>query len=488
MTKPLKSNATSTYVQLEPGTEPYYIGDCVSVDAIPNPRGSTSLIQCIGPYGRYVSLGDKQDPPGTIDFSMENLLFRAASWLEDIDCPFTIYAMQGCGKRGVFSDWLRGVSVEGCRLTDDPMSNVAQRTAQDEILHTHEISGWPPRHDYRLMTTSRIPTAETMTLNSLDSQSDLRCGDDCGEQQSYGDILVACANATGAATANVIRSVNAGATWAATAADPFAGVNDHAMSVRCFSMDSAITRILCLRTNIAGAAYQASYSDDNGAVWTTSAVGTTVNEGAVGDQSLMALDDSHLWAASNLGRVFKSTDGGVTWVDQTTALAASGASSLNAIHFADENVGFAGGAGGVVIKTLDGGDNWAAVTVPVAAVINTIWVHSQYRVLVGTATGLIYQTWDGGVTWTAMNNFTGAGVGQVRNIKFMNNLDGFMVWQTAAPIFYIYRTVDGGYSWTRLANPSTFAGGSAVLPLRINRAIAVGAAQGGTAVIARANG
>jgi len=487
MTKPLKSNATSTYVQLEPGTEPHYIGDCVAIDSIPNPRGGVSLIQCIDPWGNYKTMGDKQDAPGTIDFTLENLLFRAASWLEDLDCSFSVYALQGCGKRGVFGDWLRGVAVQNCRITDDPMSNVAQRTGQDEILHSHEVSGWTPRHDYRQMTVTRIPNASAQAFNTIDGCSIIRCDDDCGDRTPLGEVMVAGAQASGAATADVFRSVNSGETWAATATDPFTVNTESVVSIRCFMIDNTTTRILALRSTNAGAPLQCSYSDDGGTTWTRVTIGVTNAEAGVRDQSLMVLGYDNIWACTSLGRVYKSTDGGVSWTNLTTALAASGASALNAVHFYNEKVGYAAGAGGVTIKTLDGGINWAATTV-VPAAVNTLWTFSAYRVLAGTSTGRVYQTWDGGVTWTAMNNFNGAGVGAVNNIKMLNAMDGFMIHQTAAPIGYLFRTIDGGYSWVRHDNPSTFAGLNAVYPTRINACHGVGAVQGGTAVIFRGNG
>jgi photosystem II stability/assembly factor-like uncharacterized protein len=162
----------------------------------------------------------------------------------------------------------------------------------------------------------------------------------------------------------------------------------------------------------------------------------------------------NLWLASAAGYVFKSVDYGETW----TAMIAGtlGAGNLSGISFADDLNGMAVGAAGFVIKTVDGGYTWALMTVPVAAVLNCVYMIDAKRAWVGSANGNIYFTTDGGTTWTVRTGWPGAGVAGtgVMDIQFLNDLEGFMVSNTAAPVGTILRTINGGLDWQTITTPT----------------------------------
>jgi photosystem II stability/assembly factor-like uncharacterized protein len=195
---------------------------------------------------------------------------------------------------------------------------------------------------------------------------------------------------------------------------------------------------------------------------------------------LFALDANDMWMVTTGGYVYKSDDGGVTWSTQDAGVAT--ASNLYAVHFADERVGFAAGASDDVIRTIDGGVSWSAVTdVGSGATLNTIFAINAQRAWVGTANGRLYYTEDAGTTWTR-RSFSGDGVGAVKDIVFYSELVGYMVHDTAAPVGRIFQTRDGGYSW-ELITTTTNSGLNDLAVLDENNAFVAGEVNSGTAAL-----
>ncbi len=58
--------------------------------------------------------------------------------------------------------------------------------------------------------------------------------------------------------------------------------------------------------------------------------------------------------------VYKTTDGGDTWINQLSELTPilPGNYYFRNIEFLNENIGFVGTLNGVFLKTVDGGTNW----------------------------------------------------------------------------------------------------------------------------------
>jgi len=72
------------------------------------------------------------------------------------------------------------------------------------------------------------------------------------------------------------------------------------------------------------------------------------------------VNDNEGWITSNkygddISYILHTTDGGETFELQTTLY------STHAIHMLNENVGYAGGASGLVYRTANGGENWIAI-------------------------------------------------------------------------------------------------------------------------------
>ncbi|HTW90288.1 MAG TPA: YCF48-related protein, partial [bacterium] len=100
------------------------------------------------------------------------------------------------------------------------------------------------------------------------------------------------------------------------------------------------------------------------------------------------------------GSVYKTTDGGATWVFQNP----STMMGLKAVFFTDDNIGVAVGDVGAIVKTTDGGTTWTKVTSPVTDPLTYVAFPSKGQTgWIGAAsTGQAYvlKSTDGGSTWT----------------------------------------------------------------------------------------
>jgi photosystem II stability/assembly factor-like uncharacterized protein len=472
----------AVFVQSQAGTETFYIGNCIDVGDIPNPRGGKEPEWCLNSNREHVVVGSKATAPGTGAVTVSGLMEGTANWLEtyvENFCPFWLYFIQHkCGTRGLFSHWERASVVKVEAVTEDTISGLASREGGNASMRAFNMSYFSPRIDNRNLTVSRKTTTQTLALNDV-SVCDKRCPTVCeGSGVGLGQEIQAGADAN-AGAATFLHSHDYGVTWGAPGNDPFANGED-ILSHVCFDVDKDNVRWLATR-ELDGGAMEVAYTDDGAATaWTAVTVGATVGEAVAGPQGLFAFDFDHVWTCTLSGNVYFSSDGGATWTDQD-ALAASGAASLSAISFYDANVGYAVGASDVVIKTIDGGANWTAATATGGGGTNNTvqtWNGGEY-VIVGESGGEIYISWDGAATWTLVPaaRHPGSGAGSVNCISMFNELSGLAVHTQA-----VLHTIDGGYTWTALTTPAN-SGLNSVIMISPTQGWAVGEANGGTAVI-----
>ena len=259
---------------------------------------------------------------------------------------------------------------------------------------------------------------------------------------------IAC-DAASSAKANVLATSN-GATWAATAADPFAN-DEHIASVRCVEISRDSTRVMVFRGVTDGSnPAELAYSDDGGASWTNVNIGATNGEFVTFGNAVEAFDLNNIWVVTSEGYIYKSEDAGLTWSAQESGVITSDA--LNCVHFADKNVGIVGGDNNILMKTIDGGETWSQVSMPAGQStdeIYAVFALDSQRFWVGYSDGNLYCTFDGGTTWNT-RSFTGSGSGAIKSIKFINELQGVLVHNTSAPVGGVHMTFNGGYSWEKL--------------------------------------
>jgi photosystem II stability/assembly factor-like uncharacterized protein len=111
------------------------------------------------------------------------------------------------------------------------------------------------------------------------------------------------------------------------------------------------------------------------------------------------------WVIGDAGyegdKIFKTTNGGLTWEDQSNQIALQ--SRINAIYFTDFDNGWVVGmdefSDALILHTTNGGSNWEAVDFPTAITLANIGFANENIGWVLGSYGLILQTTNGGVSF-----------------------------------------------------------------------------------------
>ncbi|HSG26952.1 MAG TPA: YCF48-related protein, partial [Candidatus Krumholzibacterium sp.] len=180
---------------------------------------------------------------------------------------------------------------------------------------------------------------------------------------------------------------------------------------------------LILLTGSASAQWNVEYQQDppesfNGVYFPTASVGYVVGSG---------------------GAIYKSTDSGVTWNQQTSPVT----TNLYDVFFTSATEGWAVGASGVIIHTTDG-INWnlhAQSGLLTTLDINSIFFLGSYGWMGGDSED-IFRSTDGGTTW-----YLSAALGsnsEIEGISFVDTLTGY----AAVDGDMVAYPTDGGLSYT----------------------------------------
>lgn len=207
-------------------------------------------------------------------------------------------------------------------------------------------------------------------------------------------------------------------------------------------------------------------------------------------RNILFLDKSKGFVVTNDGKIYMTTNKGVTWTLQYTNPTPD--QPLFQILFMDANVGYVVGGsngcggtgcippGGLILKTTDGGNNWTKVFTGSQAFASIASNNSGDLFTVTITNGILKST-NGGINWTTadslaipldkiiFNNNYGFSVGSsgkifrssdngntwvltttlnsnyIADIKFINN-NGFCIANYSQSV---YKTTDNGSTWTQ---------------------------------------
>lgn len=149
--------------------------------------------------------------------------------------------------------------------------------------------------------------------------------------------------------------------------------------------------------------------------------------------------------------IFADSASAQVWTDQNSRIS----TFVFAIKAVDENTVWAGAENGVFLRTIDGGTNWTAVTVPGAETINFLSIAAidpDTAYFAGasfsTIDTRIYKTTDGGLNWELQYQNTSPSA-FINSIAFWNETDGIAVSDPVDGSFVILTTTDGGAHWNQ---------------------------------------
>jgi photosystem II stability/assembly factor-like uncharacterized protein len=148
----------------------------------------------------------------------------------------------------------------------------------------------------------------------------------------------------------------------------------------------------------------------------------------------------------NVVDIFKSTDGGMTWVVKYQSISKYLGFDIS---FVNSTTGFVGLNRGTILKTTDGGDSWQTIWIPDTTYSNTkihfFDANLGFSLATNGSATKIYKTTDGGNTWIT----TATIATSMEAMDFYSPTIGIATAKTN----YLYYTSDGA-TWNKAPAPT----------------------------------
>ena len=155
--------------------------------------------------------------------------------------------------------------------------------------------------------------------------------------------------------------------------------------------------------------------------------------------SIETVTDDLVYAGGSGGSLVRTTDAGESW-----ELVSIGSTNwVKAIHFFNPLEGWIATSSGSsttahLLKTIDGGLSWSSA-LDTDEYSSMSWP-TESTGFVGTWNGTVQKTIDGGLNWSSISLPT---TNNIPYLQFLNTQDGFAV----STDYYLHRTQDGGSTW-----------------------------------------
>lgn len=208
---------------------------------------------------------------------------------------------------------------------------------------------------------------------------------------------------TSSSSTFIYRTTNGGTTWTQVYTQ-FGGFID---AIKMYNASNGIAL-----GDPVGGKWTILKTTDGGSTWARIATEPPqVGTEAGWNNSLSTIGTTNIWFGTNSNRIYRSTDGGITWSSSSVAFQ----NSIN-IGFSSAQHGVAGADDGSAARTTDGGITWMPVTVGgTGAVTGLSGVGVDFFASKG---GSVYRSTDRGATWAT--SFTGS-IGTLRHLNFVAN-------------------------------------------------------------------
>jgi photosystem II stability/assembly factor-like uncharacterized protein len=144
---------------------------------------------------------------------------------------------------------------------------------------------------------------------------------------------------------------------------------------------------------------------------------------------------------------------------QWEAVHVSTTASLRGLSVVNQNVVWASGTEGTVIRTVDGGKHWSVITVPGAEKLDFRGIRAfdaNTAVIISSgpaekSQARIYRTTDGGTTWKQVFEEKRAGA-FFDGVAFWDRKHGIVLSDPVDGRFALFTTDDGGETWQQIAS------------------------------------
>ena len=433
--------------------EPYELLLCYGTTDVTDPRGALAPVREPDPgHRRQTVITDilRGDPdlPG---FTVEARLQKAKNYLLGMICDLVgVQAHVGsCARADNYFASDAGFGwdlVKRGDLTLDRLTLIEGDDAPVAISVPFSAHAGPWAIDFEAYVGSAETIAEPGAILDMAFLPE-ECFENCKTQEENCENGYAVAEAdSGSPTdqAGVWATDDIGETWRLTSTYPFAAGEDIS-SVVVMGLKNDHRVIVARGTTDALNPAEIAYADVD--TWTAGVPQTTWVLVDVGTDDgefinhLLWIDWRHLYAVTDQGRVYRSDDGGASWVEVY-----DGANALNeATGLADGTI-WAGGNTNTFVRSDDFGDTWTVVAGPAAwAAVNVVTVHvtPDSTLFAGASNGGIAGSYDGGAEWhaLALQGITATNVARIRGAG-----DSF-IWaiaDIAGPAGRLLRSTDGG--------------------------------------------
>ena len=163
------------------------------------------------------------------------------------------------------------------------------------------------------------------------------------------------------------------------------------------------------------------------------------------------LDDNLGWAAGNLGTIVKTTNGGQNWTSQSI----STTDHIHSIFFTDQLNGwivlyeFVPFRHGSIMHTTNGGDSWFTQLAVSGFSLHRIFLTNVNNGYALGSNGILFKTTNGGQSWNDISPFNSY---WFYSAFFFNPNEG---WVGGGLEGYLLRTINGGQNWSWIGLPTT---------------------------------